>query len=86
VVIVSDGLPWDVDVHDPQYLVSDAHDAVMRARPTKVSNVSRNGPSRGGSVWRVPARSGHDRLENARADDRFQSAAAIGSVFKSATG
>jgi len=32
VVIVSDGLPWDVDVHDPQYLVSDAHDAVMRAR------------------------------------------------------
>jgi hypothetical protein len=32
VVIVSDGLPWDVDVHDPRYLESDAHDAVMRAR------------------------------------------------------
>lgn len=32
VVIVSDGLPWDVDVHDPHYLESDAHDAVMRAR------------------------------------------------------
>jgi nitric oxide reductase activation protein len=29
---VSDGLPWDVDVHDPHYLESDAHDAVMRAR------------------------------------------------------
>jgi hypothetical protein len=32
VLIVSDGLPWDVDVHDPHYLESDAHDAVMRAR------------------------------------------------------
>jgi nitric oxide reductase NorD protein len=32
VVIVSDGLPWDVDVHDPHYLQTDAHDAVMRAR------------------------------------------------------
>ena len=32
VVIVSDGLPWDVDVHDPHYLEADAHDAVMRAR------------------------------------------------------
>jgi nitric oxide reductase activation protein len=32
VMIVSDGLPWDVDVHDPHYLESDAHDAVLRAR------------------------------------------------------
>jgi len=30
-LIVGDGLPWDVDVHDPVYLQADARDAVRRA-------------------------------------------------------
>jgi hypothetical protein len=30
-LIVGDGLPWDVDVHDPSYLQADARDAVRRA-------------------------------------------------------
>jgi nitric oxide reductase NorD protein len=32
VLLVSDGQPHDVDVHDPQYLVDDARHAVLAAR------------------------------------------------------
>ncbi len=54
-----------------------------RARLAKVSNVSRNGPSRGGSVWRVPARSRRSsssalgsRASNQRVERAAHSAAA----------
>jgi len=32
--------------------------SLIRARPTKVSNESGSGSSRGGSLWLLPARSG----------------------------
>jgi len=38
-VVLSDGLPRDVDVHDPLYLVADAHRAVQEAARLSVRTV-----------------------------------------------
>jgi nitric oxide reductase NorD protein len=31
-VVLGDGQPWDIDIHEPDYLVADARQAVMQAR------------------------------------------------------
>jgi nitric oxide reductase activation protein len=63
VIVLSDGEPYDVDVHDPRYLVEDARQAVRMAAQLEVRIICLAvKPDHGSDARRIFGRAGVQRV------------------------